>query len=164
MNGARALAAALSVLALSVLALSLGATSARADIAPPPVVLHVEGQAASIAAAAPDRAVFEVRNVSDAPVGVFLHRAVVLDGGVRVPLEITRVEVDGRAASRDVRVPAGGSLRVTAYFELPRTMHGRSSYSVELSLRQEGYGTSTSSPAVLTRRGPGKWAGKPARG
>lgn len=146
--------------ALVTLALSLSPLAARADVAPPPVVMHIEGQSATLRSASPDRADFVLRNVSDAPIDAFLFRVVVIDGTMRVPLEITRVEIDGAQAARNVRVPAGARLRVTVHFAMPQAMQGRGAYSIELSLRQDGYGASESTPAQLTRaaRGPAKWA------
>ncbi len=151
-----------SLLAALLGLLALAPLSAHADVAPSPPVLAVEGHHTSITAAAPDRAQFVLRNLSDEPLEVFLHRVIVLDGGTRVPLEITRVEIDGAEASRTLQVPAGGERRVVAHFELPRHMRGRAEYSLELALQSSG--PFTTNPAVLTRaRGAHKWAREPAK-
>lgn len=147
-------------LALSCLlgALAL-APAARADIALPPVVLDVEGERALLTGAAPDRASFLIRNRSDEAIEVYLFRVVLRDDATRVPLRIARVEVEGRAQRRTVRVPARGQLRVTVRFAIPRRLQGRADYVLELRVRHDGAGDAHSTPALLSRSpdGPEKW-------
>jgi hypothetical protein len=154
-----------AALLFTVLVGLLAPCAAAADVAPPPVLLHVEGQDAALTTVAPDRAEFLIRNVSPEAIGVYLFRIVVLDGSTRVPVDIDRIEIDGRPASgRNVSVPANGQLRVVAYFTLPRHLHGRRSYDVDLSIRQEGFGDTRSTPATIARRGAHartKWAVRP---
>lgn len=127
-------------------------TIASADIAPPPVSLHIEGQRATLTAAAPDRAEFVLENVSDRAIEAYVFRVIVLDGRTRVPIQVDRVEVDGRASGRTVRIPAHGRIRLSARFALPTNMRGRASYRIDLSVRQNDYGVARSTPAQITRR------------
>lgn len=138
--------------ALSLLFALALAPSARADMAPDPVVLDVEGQPATLTGAAPTHAVYRLRNFTAQPIQVYLYRVIVLDGGSRIPLPVDAVEVDGRALGRTVTVPANGELRVTVRFAMPSNLHGRSSYSLELSHQANGYGGTDSSPARHVRR------------
>ena len=138
--------------ALSLLFALALAPSARADMAPAPIALHVEGQPATLTGAAPDHAVYRLRNVTAQPIQVYLYRVIVLDGGSRIPLPVDAVEVDGRALGRTVTVPANGELRVTVRFAMPSNLHGRASYSLELSHQTNGYGGTDSSPARHVRR------------
>ncbi len=145
MNRRHALAALSLFFALAL------APSAQADMAPPPITLHVEGQPGSVTGAAPDHAVYRLRNVTAQPVRIYLYRVIVLDGGSRIPLPVDAVEVGGRAVGRTVTVPANGELRVTVRFAMPSSLHGRASYSLELSHQANGHGASDSRPAVHVR-------------
>lgn len=137
--------------ALSLLSALALAPSARADMAPPPIALHVDGQPATVTGAAPDHAVYRLRNVTAQPIQIYLYRVIVLDGSSRIPLPVDAVEVDGRATGRTVTVPANGELRVIVRFAMPSNLHGRSAYSLELSHQANGYGASESRPALHTR-------------
>jgi hypothetical protein len=137
---------------------------ADADMAPPPVLLHIQGHDAALTALAPDRAEFTLTNSGSEAMEVFLYRVIMLDGSTRIPVDIDGVEVDGRAAGRTVTIPANGRVRIAARFELPRSMHGRASYRIDLSVRQSGFGALESTPATIARRGAharGKWAVEP---
>lgn len=148
------------VLALVVAQIVIVPAAVRADIAPDPVVLRIQGESGALTAAAPDRATFVLRNLGNEPREVFLFRAVARDGSTRVPMEIARVEVDGQAGGRTVHVPGGGSIRVTVHFRMPTHLHNRAAYDIELSVRNEGWGAIDASPAHLARpgNGPAKWA------
>lgn len=125
----------------------------QADVAPPPVLLRIQGQNASVTGA-PDRAEFVLTNTSREAIEVYLYRIIVLDGSTRVPLPIESVEVDGRASRSTVTVPANGRIRVTAHFAMPESLAGRARYSIDLSIRQSGYGIAESQPATISRRTP----------
>lgn len=144
----------LLVAALVALA-TFSASAAHADIAPPPVVMHVVGQAGRVTAGEPDHATFELENVSDRDIEVFLYRAILREG-TNFPLTIDRVEVEGRAASRTLTIPAGASATVTVYFALPRSLHGRSHWEIDLRLTQDGHGMTDARPATLDRSGARK--------
>ena len=124
--------------------------TASADIAPPPVTLHVDGQPGRVASGEPDHATFELRNTSDQAIEVFLFRAILREGA-NYPLPITRAEIDGREVGRTVTVPARGTARVTVWFELPATLRGRSRWDIDLRITASGFGASESQPAALTR-------------
>ncbi|MBX3270486.1 MAG: hypothetical protein KF729_09510 [Sandaracinaceae bacterium] len=140
--------ALLAVLFATATALASG--HASADMAPSPVGLRVSGQAAEVTGGEPDRATFELANLSREAIEVFLYR-VVLREGTSHPLEIGRVEVDGREAPRTITVPAGATTRVTVFFTLPSTLHGRSRWQLELRVTASGWGSTETHPATLSR-------------
>jgi hypothetical protein len=147
---------ALAALLLAITALT--SAPASADMAPPPVTLHVVGQAARVDASAPDRATFELRNTGSDPIDVFLFRAILREG-TSFPLPIARVEIDGREVGRTVTVPPGATTRVTVFFELPEAFRGRGRWDVELRVQASGWGATDSQPATLSRGGASqrKW-------
>lgn len=137
-------------------ALLLGAlsvpTAALADSAPMPTVLVFQGQPSTIMSASPDRATFTVRNQSDEEIEVFLYRALLRVDGMRLPMEITGVHLEGQPhEGRSVRVPAAAQLRVTVTFELPEPHRARAAWDIDLHVTSDGPGSWTSSPARITR-------------
>jgi hypothetical protein len=150
-----------ALLALALLALLLtlapvvasGPGVARADVAPSPIFVHIEGQTSLVTTAAPTEATFRVRNDSGEPQEIYLYRAIVRDGGTRLPIEIRRVTVDGHEVGHSVRVPAHGEVTLTIGFELPARMHGRSSWEIDLRVTSSGFGGHDTRPATLARSG-----------
>lgn len=147
--------------ALTAVALALAtltAATASADMAPPPVTLHIVGQDARVDASAPDHATFELRNSGSDPIDVFLFRAVLREG-TSYPLPIARVEIDGREVGRTVTVAPGATTRVTVFFEVPEAFRGRRRWDVELRVQASGWGATDSEPATLSRAGSSqrKW-------
>lgn len=111
----------LHTLALVPLALT---TSARADevwVAPPTLGVRLERDTYT---SPPTSVALVVTNGTDAPVELQGARLVVVTAGVRVPLSLTRVEIDGvqRSASDVARLAPGASARVTLGFaSVPET-------------------------------------------
>lgn len=151
----RALLAPLFTALLLTLApgVAFGPGVARADVAPTPIVVHIEGQTSLVTTAAPTEATFHIRNDSGETQEIYLYRAIVMDGGTRLPIEIRRVTVDGQETSHSVRVPAHGEVTLTIGFELPARMHGRSSWEIDLRVTSTGFGGHDTRPATLRRSG-----------
>ncbi len=146
-------------LAISLVLCTALATPVRADIVLPPISLYVEGQRGELRGAAPDRATFVLRNVSDEAMDVYLFRVNVQEAAMRVPLTIDRVTIGRRTVRQTVRVPARSRVRVTVHFTIPEQYQGRASYTIDLLISNGSFGGWEASPAELTRRadGPEKW-------
>lgn len=115
----------LAVLGLGTLCASaLASRPARADIVyEPPPRLEVRPESLTYTAA-PTALVLRVTNTGASALEVSGPRLVVVTGGVRVPVRITRLEVEGRARGQwdPIGIPAGATIRVAlAIGELPAT-------------------------------------------
>lgn len=140
------------LLALTPLA-AFGPPLARADVAPSPVVIHIEGETSLVTTAAPTEATFRFSNESGETQEVYLYRAIVMDGNTRLPIEIQRVTVDGHESSHSVRIPPRSEVRVTIGFALPARMNGRSAWEIDLRVTSTGFGGHDTRPATLRRAG-----------
>ena len=113
--------------------------SARADMAwDPPPELHAQPDAPTYTT--PPRTIgLTLANRSAEPAEIAGPRLVVLLGTVRVPVRVTRLEVDGRPRGlwEDLVVPAQGSIHVTlAFEELPPA--ALAAQRIDFALRFQG--------------------------
>jgi hypothetical protein len=132
------------------LAPALAASSARADIVyEPPPQLEVRPEPATYATA-PTSVTLVVTNPSAEAIELEGPRLIVLTAGVRVPVRVSRLELDGRAHGvwDPFTIPARGSVRMTLAFDaLPAS--ALAAGRVELSLRLQGASEAT---FTLTQR------------
>lgn len=134
-------------LVLGCLALA-GRSTAHADMVVVDPALAIEGVPATVRGV-PTEVTFVVRNTGRAAETVTEPHLVLLDGGIRIPLTITRYEVDGAAHGRfeALTLEPGRSIRVRAVFT-GITDRGERSWELALSFR------GVRSPAsVMLRRG-----------
>jgi hypothetical protein len=134
-----------STISSLVLASSLAlAPVASADMVyePPP---RLEVQATTTTYTTPPRSIaLTVTNPSDQALEVQGPRLVVLTGGVRVPVRVTRLEIDGaqRGLWDAITLPAHGTVRMTLGFdELPAT--ALAAGRIDFSLRLQGASDAT---------------------
>ena len=130
----------LATLGLSLcLAPALAASSARADIVyEPPPLLDVRAEPATYTTA-PTAVTLVVTNTASESIEVSGPRLIVLTGGVRVPVRVTRLEIDGRAHGlwAPFTIPARGSLHLTLGFDaVPAT--ALAMRRIDFSLRMQG--------------------------
>ena len=126
-------------------------SAASADVAPSPTTVHLVGQRSSVTAGEPTHATFELQNVSAEAIEVYLYRAILSEGGTNHPLNITRVEIDGREVPRTVPVGPRTNRRVTVFFAIPQTLRGRNRWSIDLRITTTGFGGWDSQPAEISR-------------
>lgn len=130
----------LSALVATTSSLAL-ASAAQADMVyePPP---RIEVVAASPTYTSPPRSVaLTVTNPSGEAVEVRGPRLIVTTGGVRVPVRVTRLEIDGaqRGLWDTITLPANGTVRMTLGFEeLPAS--ALAAGRIDFTLRLEGVG------------------------
>jgi hypothetical protein len=128
----------LSSLSAVALTSSVALGSARADMVyePPP---RLEVQAASSTYTSPPQSVtLTVTNPTTEAIELQGPRLIVLTGGVRVPLHVTRVELDGvrRGIWDPFTIPARGSVRLTiAFDEVPASSLAAGRIDFALSLQ-----------------------------
>lgn len=121
-----------------VFALLVGTPSALADIVIAPPALQIVGVDRSIAEGAPTQATYRLENTTDEELSVWIHRVVLLDGRMRVPITPSQVTVDGRTVGRTLNVPANGSLTVTVTFAATPAMERLRTWRLELNVTNDG--------------------------
>lgn len=116
-------------------------SSARADMQagiPPPLEIRVV-RATHAGEGAPRSASWTVENQGSTPMRIRVGTTVCLFGGMRIPLRITGVRVEGRGAAREFNLPAGASVRVTVTFDGFSEAAARAdSWRIELGLDVAG--------------------------
>ncbi len=132
-----------SFVALLALALAapLAPVTAHADMqAPTPPPVDVRGEDSTHGASgAPQSATWTIHNRGSSTTHVRVTSAVCLVSGMRLPLRITGVRVDGRDAVREFDVPAGGTVRVTAQLDgFSGPAEQAPSWQIELSADTSG--------------------------
>lgn len=128
----------LSSLSAVALTSSVALGSARADMVyTPPPRLEVQ-PAASTYTSPPQSVTLTVTNPTTDAIELQGPRLIVLTGGVRVPLHVTRVELDGvrRGIWDPFTIPARGSVRLTIGFdEVPASSLAAGRIDFALSLQ-----------------------------
>lgn len=131
-------------LSLGLAPLALASSTARADIVyEPPPQLEVRPEPATYGTA-PTSVVLVVTNTTAEAIEVSGPRLIVVTGGVRVPVRVSRLEIDGRARGvwDPFTIPARGSVRMTLAFEaVPAS--ALAAGRIDFSLRLQGASEAT---------------------
>lgn len=128
------------------------ATVAAADAPPPPPAadVHIRGIGAAVQATdVPGQADFDLSNDSGAAVTLSHLAVAVWDGGASHPAMVRRITRNGRTVNGPLAIPAGATVRVTVFFDMPEPFRRASRWQVRLSGQTPA--SVESIPAIITR-------------